>query len=70
MPAIRNGPVPEEDVKDALRSFGDGGVVSAANRWPKAKVHWRFIAPQPEGDDGSPQGVIELFRLLLSLLDR
>ncbi len=53
-------------VKTALRSLGDGEVVAAAERW-EGNVHWRFIAPQPPG--GEPQGVAELFRLLISLLD-
>ena len=65
-PDVRGGPVPEDEVKDALRKLGDGAIVSAASRWKE--VHWRFIAPQPPGDEA--QGVSELFRLLLSLLDR
>ena len=65
-PDVSDGPAPESEVKDALRKLGDGAIVSAARRWPE--VHWRFIAPQPPSDE--PQGVIELFRLLLSLLGR
>ncbi len=65
-PDVRDGPAPDSEVKGALRKLGDGAIVSAASRWPE--VHWRFIAPQPPSDE--PQGVIELFRLLLSLLGR
>ncbi|HKG40478.1 MAG TPA: hypothetical protein VKB25_15930 [Conexibacter sp.] len=65
-PDLRNGPAPDAAVQEALRAAGDGEVVSAARRWPEA--HWRFIAPHPPG--GEPQGVLELFSLVLSLLDR
>lgn len=65
-PELEDGPVSEEEVKAALVGLGDGSVVSAAGRWEH--VHWRFIAPMPE-HGGGPQGVMDLFKLLLTLLE-
>ena len=48
------------------KNLGDGALVSAAQRWER--VHWRFIAPMPE-HGGGPQGVIDLFALVLTLLE-
>jgi hypothetical protein len=54
---LRDGPACESEVKETLRSLGDGAVVTAASRWPE--VRWRFIAPHPPS--GESQGVLELF---------
>ncbi len=66
-PDLQDGPAPEEEVMAAVMERGDGAVVSAAARWKKDKVHWRFIAPMPE-HGGGPQGVTDLFALVLTLL--
>ncbi|MDX6719620.1 MAG: hypothetical protein QOJ63_1874 [Solirubrobacteraceae bacterium] len=65
-PDLQDGPAPEEEVMTAVVGLGDGALVSAAERWKK--VHWRFIAPMPD-HGGGPQGVTDLFSLLLTLLE-
>lgn len=62
---IGGRPYGPEDVQAALRELGDGAVVNAAKRFPT--VHWLFSAPMPEAG-GRPQGVVELFKLLLEQL--
>jgi hypothetical protein len=54
----------EERIREAIRSLGDGDVVSAALRWPT--VYWRAISAQPI--DHQPQGVVEAFRLIAKLI--
>jgi hypothetical protein len=65
VPDLQDGPAPEEEVMATVAGLGDGALVSAARRWKN--VHWRFIAPMPE-HGGGPQGVIDLFALVLKLL--
>lgn len=55
----------DQHVKNALRQLGDAGVISAAERFPT--VRWLFAAPMPDTGAG-PQGIVELFRLLLQEL--
>ena len=64
-PDLRSGPAPEEDVKAAIVGLRDAAMLGAAQRWKS--VHWCFIAPLPE-HGGEPQGVTDLFALLLTLL--
>ncbi len=66
-PDVRSGPAPPDEVEQALRGLRDASVLAAARRWPE--VHWRFVAPLPQ-NGGEPQGVADLFKLLLSLLGR
>ncbi len=67
-PDLRNGIVPEAQVEGALKELNDTAVLAAARRWGD-DVHFRFIAPMPE-NGGEPQGVVELFNLLLSVINR
>jgi hypothetical protein len=65
-PPIETGSGSETAVKAALHDLGDRGFVAAGERWPE--VHWRFIAPQPP--NSRPQGIVDLFSLLLSIVTR
>lgn len=58
-----HGPGVEGDVKRTLRELYDADIVHSGDRWDN--THWRFIAPKPPS--GGPEGVMDLFRLLLQI---
>jgi hypothetical protein len=65
-PDLASGPLPEEMVQQSILDLDDAAFVAAGERWPE--IHWRFIAPKPA--EGGPQGIVDLFDLLLSLVTR
>jgi hypothetical protein len=62
-PHLVHGLDAEDAVMQTLKDLYDGGVVHAGQRW--GDTHWRFISPKPPS--GDPEGVTELFRLVLSI---